>query len=100
MGFFISFFFVSFAYINELNPQQYVNASIGFINMFNVLCSAPSEPLIGCLLDLGLYGKIVAEAWFFSQQDYHLGLIILPTGLVVIIIVPTFCKETYAKAVD
>lgn len=98
MGFFISSFFISFAYINELNPQQYAGTSIGFINMFNALFGAVSEPLIGHLLDRGWHGKMVDGARFFSQQDYRHGLIILPIGMVVAIVILAFCKETHAKS--
>jgi hypothetical protein len=68
--------------------------------MFNALCGAISEPLIGHLLYLGWHGKMVAGARFFSQQDYHRGLIILPIDLVIAIIILAFCKVTYAKAMD
>ncbi len=95
MGFFISFFFVSFAYISELNPHHFAGSSIGFINMFNALCGAVSEPLIGKLLDSHWSGKMVDGARYFAAQNYHHALAILPVGLVVAIVLLIFTKETY-----
>lgn len=99
MGFFISFFFVSFAYINELNPHNCAGASIGFINMFNALCGAVSEPLIGKILDLHWHGKMIAGARYFGVDNYHHALIILPIGMVLAIILLLFTQETYCRTV-
>ena len=97
MGFFISFFFVSFAYIRELNSDRYSGSSIGFINMFNALCGAIAEPLIGKLLDIGWHGKIVGGAHAFSQTDYKFALIILPIGILISIALLMMSKETYCR---
>jgi len=97
MGFFISFFFVSFAYIRELNPERYSGSSIGFINMFNALCGAIAEPLIGKLLDLGWHGKILDGAPYFSVKNYHVALIILPIGMLIAIALLLLSKETYCR---
>lgn len=98
MGFFISFFFVSFAYINELNPHNCAGSSIGFINMFNALCGAVSEPLIGRMLDLHWHGKMMAGARYFGAENYHHALVVLPIGMVLAIILLLFTRETYCKA--
>ena len=97
MGFFISFFFVSFAYINELNPHHYAGSSLGFINMFNALCGAVSEPLIGRILDLHWHGKMMAGARYFGVENYHHALVILPVGMALGIILLLFTQETYCK---
>lgn len=99
MGFFISFFFVSFTYIRELNPRRYSGSSIGFINMFNALCGAIAEPLIGKLLDRGWQGKILYGTHVFSKTDYRIALIILPIGMVIAISLLLFTKETYCKTI-
>jgi MFS family permease len=97
MGFFISFFFISFAYINELNPHRFAGSSIGFINMFNALCGAISDPLIGKLLDLDWDGKMQAGARYFTTSNYQHALIILPIGVALAIIFLLFCKETHCQ---
>lgn len=98
MGFFISFFFISFATIVELNPAKYSGTSIGFINMFNALAGAISEPLVGQFLDLHWKGKMVDGARYFSMSDYQHALIILPIGMIVAIVIVICSKETYCQA--
>ncbi|MBX9705806.1 MAG: MFS transporter [Gammaproteobacteria bacterium] len=97
MGICISFFFVSFAHMRELNAARYAGTSIGFINMFNALCGALSEPLIGKILDLGWHGAMQDGARYFSVSDYQGALIALPIGLVIAIILLCFIKETHCK---
>ena len=98
MGFFISFFFISFAYIRELNPHCYSGSSIGFINMFNALFGATAEPLIGKLLDLGWNGKTMNGAHYFSSIDYRLALSVLPIGMSIAIGLLLLTKETYCQS--
>lgn len=99
MGFFISFFFISFAYISEINPHHFAGSSIGFINMFNALCGAVSEPLIGKLLDLRWHGEMHAGARYFTPANYHHALLILPVGMLVALVILLFCKETYCRQI-
>lgn len=97
MGFFISFFFVSFSAMREMNSLIYAGTSIGFINMFNALCGALSEPLIGKILDLGWTGKMVDGARYFSLENYQHALLALPIGLFIAIVILCFVKETHCK---
>lgn len=97
MGFFISFFFLSFAYISELNPQHMAGSSIGFINMFNALCGAVSEPLIGKILDMHWHGKMIAGARYFGVENYQHALLILPIGMCAAIVLLLLCKETFCS---
>ena len=94
MGFFSGWFFVSFATMREINDSRSSGTSIGFINMFNALCGALSEPLIGHLLDLHWGGKMLHGARVFSLADYHSALSALPIGLLVALIILLFVKET------
>jgi MFS family permease len=96
MGFFISFFFVSFAVIREINLLVYAGTSIGFINMFNALCGALSEPLIGKILDISWNGTMRDGARYFSVSNYQHALIALPIGLLIAIITLCFVKESNA----
>ncbi len=94
-GCFSGFFFVSFAYIREVNHHQLSGSSIGFINMFGALFGALSEPLIGKLLDLGWGHKMHNGARIFSVHDYQHALIILPIALILALIIQIFIKETF-----
>lgn len=97
MGFFTGFFFVSFAHMREMNNPLLSATSIGFINMFNAMCGAFSEPLIGKLLDLG-WGHLTKHGVrFFSLHDYHIALLTLPTCLFVSLIALLITKETHCK---
>lgn len=96
MGFFISFFFVSFATICEINLLIYAGTSIGFINMFNALCGALSEPLIGKILDLSWNGTMRDGARYFTVANYQHALIALPIGLVIAIVILCFVEESNA----
>ena len=86
------------SHIRELNPHRYSGSSIGFINMFNALCGAIAEPLIGKLLDIGWHGKILNGAHVFSETDYRIALIILPIGMLITIGLLLLSKETYCQA--
>lgn len=96
-GFFISFFFVSFTYITEYNPPENSGVSLGFMNMFNALFGALSEPMIGKLLDHYWNGKMVNGVHLFSTASYQNALLLLPIGLLIAVILASFCIETYAK---
>lgn len=97
-GFFSSFFFVSFALMREINPSQYSGTAIGWINMFNAMCGAFSEPLIGKLLDEGWQGTIRNGARVFSLLDYRLSLLVLPICLIIALVLLCFIKETYCRS--
>jgi MFS family permease len=96
-GFFTSFFFVSFAYMREINHAQASGTAIGFINMFNAICGALSEPIIGKLLDLGWDHKFQTGERLFSLVDYRHSLVILPLCMVLALILQLFIKETYCQ---
>ena len=97
MGFFTGFFFVSFATIREMNDTRLSATSIGFINMFNALCGAFSEPLIGKLLDQGWNHITRHGVRIFSIHDYHVALLTLPICLCVALIALFFTKETFCQ---
>jgi len=96
-GFFTSFFFVSFAMIREISRPEASGTAIGFINMFNAICGALSEPLIGKLLDLGWSHKMVDGVRVFSVGDYHSALIALPVSMILALFLQLFIRETYCK---
>ena len=98
-GTFSGFFFVSFANIREIHPHHLSGTSIGFINMFDALVGAASEPLIGKLLDLGWQHHLHHGARVFSSHNYEHALLILPVGLCIALVAQLFVKETYCQAV-
>lgn len=88
-------FFVSFATMRERHSAEMSGASIGFINMFNALCGALAEPIIGQLLDLGWQHESVGGVRMFSVMNYQHALLILPIALTLAIILLLRVKETY-----
>jgi len=96
-GFFASFFFVSFATIREINHPNTSGTAIGFINMFNAIGGAFSEPLVGKLLDLGWNHKILFGVRVFSLADYHMALLTLPLCLITAMVLLIFIRETNCR---
>lgn len=100
-GFFSGFFFVSFALIREIHWLAISGASIAFINMFNALFGAISEPLVGKLLDIGwshhLYQNSVR---YFTPADYRHALVVLPIGLLIALILQFFVRESYCRPIE
>jgi MFS family permease len=92
-GFFTGFFFVSFACMQAINKQQASGTSIGFINMFNALCGALCDPIIGKLLDLGWDHKLSHGVRVFSVHNYKIALLSLPIGLLVALFVVSRFKD-------
>lgn len=91
----ISCFLLSFTMIREINPFIFAATAMGFMNAFNALVGALSDPLVGKLLDLGWDGKMLNGARAFSLHDYHLALLAIPTYLIIALILLCFVKETY-----
>lgn len=96
-GFSISFFFSSFALIKEICSIGAAATAIGFINMFNALGGAISEPAIGQLLDSGWSGKMLHGARVFSAHDYKWALVLLPASLLLALIVGCLLPESHCQ---
>lgn len=99
-GFASGFFFVSFANMREINSSRLSGTSIGFINMFNAMCGALAEPLIGKVLDLGWDHKLVDGARVFSTDTYQHALTALPVVLLIALGLLFFIKETKCQSID
>jgi len=97
-GYFTSFFFVSFAYMREINNPRSSGMSIGFINMFNAACGALSEPLIGKLLDMRWDHHMLHGVRWFSIENYQHALTALPIGMLLALILLLFIKETFCQS--
>lgn len=97
-GFFISFFLLCFTMIREINPPALAATAVGFMNAFNALFGAFSDPLTGKLLDMGWQGGIVDGARVFPVIVYKLALMTLPIYIIGALVFLFFIKETYCKS--
>ncbi len=97
-GFFISSFLVCFTMIREINAPAVAATAIGFMNSFDALLGALSDPLTGKFLDMGWQGKIVDGVRIFSVTTYKWALTTVPIYLIAAIVILFFVKETYCKS--
>jgi len=96
-GFGASGFFISFAMIREAFPLILSATVLGFMNTFDSICEAISEPIVGVFLDYTWSGQIMNGIHKFSIHGYRLALLILPVYLMVAFIILGFIKETNCK---
>lgn len=92
-----SCFFLCFSTIRELHPLLFTATVLGFMNTFDSICEAITEPLVGKLLDLNWSGTYENGARSFTVSDYHLGLSVLLIYLGFSLLVLFFIEETYCK---
>lgn len=92
-----SCFFLCFSIIREIHPLVFAATVLGFMNTFDSICEAVTEPFIGKLLDFGWTGQLQDGARVFSLHDYHLGLSILPIYLALAFLLLFFINETYCR---
>lgn len=92
-----SCFFLCFSMIKEVHSLIFAATVLGFMNTFDSICEAVTEPFIGKLLDMGWNGRIENGARLFSLHDYHLGLATLPIYLIISLVLLCFIKETYCQ---
>jgi sugar phosphate permease len=90
-----SSFFLCFAMVRELHSLILTGTVLGFMNTFDSICEAVTEPFIGKLLDLHWAGIYENGARVFSISDYHLSLLALPVYLGIALILLVFIEETY-----
>lgn len=96
-GFAISSFLLCFTMIREITLPTIAATAIGFMNSFDALFGAFSDPLAGKLLDLGWDGQLLNGARDFSIQAYQNAFLILPIYLLISVGLIFFIKETYLK---
>lgn len=99
-GFGASGFFTSFAMIREVFPILLAATVLGFMNTFDSICEALSEPLVGFALDSTWNGTVVQGVHQFSTHGYQLALSILPIYLVISAVLLLFIKETYCQTYE
>ncbi len=99
-GFGASGFFISFAMIREIFPLLLTATVLGFMNTFDSICEALSEPFVGVFLDMTWQGAILEGVHQFSTHGYRLALSLLPLYLVVAFVVLLLIQETHCKSYE
>jgi len=96
-GFGASGFFISFSVIRELFPLRLTATVLGFMNTFDSVCEAISEPFVGAFLDWMWDGRLDQGVHQFSLHGYQMALSLLLAYLLVAGFLLFFIKETYCK---
>ena len=96
-GFAISSFLLCFSMMKEIHFAAIAGTSFGFMNAFDALFGAFSDPLTGKILDLWWTGTEVAGARVFSLTAYHYALGILMVYLLLSLLILKPIRETYCK---
>jgi MFS family permease len=97
-GFSISSFLLCFTMIREISLPILAATAIGFMNAFDALFGAVSDPLTGKFLDLGWEGKLIDGARVFSVSAYRAAFLTLPAYLTIALLSLLRIKETYCKS--
>ncbi len=96
-GFSISSFLLCFTMIREITLPVLAGTVIGFMNAFDALFGAFSDPLTGKFLDMTWDGKLLDGARVFSVESYKIAFLTLPIYLIIALISMLWIKETYCK---
>jgi MFS family permease len=96
-GFLISSFLLCFTMIREISLPLLAATAIGFMNAFDALLGAFSDPLTGKFLDLQWNGALVEGVRVFSATAYRIAFLTLPIYLAISLITLMKIKETYCK---
>jgi MFS family permease len=98
-GFAISSFLLCFTMIREISLPLLAATAIGFMNAFDALFGAFSDPLTGKFLDLAWDGAIVEGARVFSTSAYQWAFLTLPIYLLISLVLVMRIKETHCKSI-
>lgn len=96
-GFCISSFLLCFTLMKESHVPLVAATAIGFMNAFDALFGAFSDPLTGKVLDLFWAGQMVEGARIFPLSAYRWALAILVFYLLMALLSLTKVKESYRK---
>ena len=96
-GFFISSFLLSFTMIREITAPILAATAIGFMNTFDALIGAISDPITGKILDVLWDGKLDNGARVFSSEAFQMSLSALPIYLLASFILLFWIKETFSN---
>lgn len=96
-GFAISAFLLCFTMIKESFSAALAATSVAFMNAFDALFGAFSDPLTGKVLDLWWTGDVVDGVRIFSLTAYHYALLILVVYFVFSLFSLKAVRETTPK---
>ncbi len=96
-GFSISSFLLCFTMIREIHLPILAATAIGFMNAFDALFGAFSDPLTGKLLDCMWTGELLNGARVFSVSAYKAAFLTLPVYLFISLLLLIPIKETSCK---
>ncbi len=96
-GFSISSFLLCFTMIKEIHYPALAATTIGFMNAFDALFGAFSDPLTGKILDLLWMGESVDGARIFPLSAYFWALSILALYLVLSVATLKLIRESHCK---
>lgn len=96
-GFFISSFLLCFTMICEIFSPLLAATAVGFMNAFDALLGALSDPLAGKFLDSLWDGALMDGARVFSLSSYKIAFAIIPIYLTASLFTIFMIKETKAK---
>jgi len=96
-GFFISTFLLCFTMIREISTPMLAATAIGFMNAFDALFGAFSDPLTGRILDSQWAGAMLNGARIFSVDAYRIAFLTLPIFLAIAVLSLIPIRETYCK---
>ena len=99
-GFGISTFLLCFTMIREINTAAHAATAIGFMNAFDALLGAFSDPLTGKILDMNWSGALSEGARVFSVDAYKIAFITIPVFLVLSLFTLFMVKETFGKQTE
>jgi hypothetical protein len=83
--------------IREVNLPILAATAIGFMNAFDALLGAVSDPLTGKFLDLHWDGRLIEGARVFSVDAYQSVFLTLPVYLLISVFTLLKIKETHCK---
>lgn len=96
-GLFTGGFFVCFAAAREADNTHSTGATMGFMNMINMVGGALGQPLIGMFLDWRWQGLMEHGIRIYSATDFKTALTILPVGILCAMLVLFFIKNHTSK---
>jgi len=96
LGIAVGTYMLSFAVAREISPLSCQGTALGFINTMGLVVGALIfQPLIGLILKWRAPEVEVLRD--YTVADYQWGLIVLPIGLLLAIIMIFFVRETYCR---
>ena len=96
-GFSISSFLLCFTMIKEIHTPILAATAIGFMNAFDALLGALSDPLTGKFLDLTWDGNLIDGIRVFSVDAYKKAFLTIPIYLIISLFTLHKIKETHNK---